>query len=123
MLPVLLAQGADSLSQSAEDLAQAEEDLANASIAISAGSTAFLGGLLIFWIIAAIIGLVFFIWWIVLLIDLTKRDFPQKQTYMIIMILGFFLGFVWLVDLIYYFGIVKKGVGTKTGAAPAKPAV
>ncbi|HLB32509.1 MAG TPA: hypothetical protein VJL27_03065 [Patescibacteria group bacterium] len=122
MLPVLLAQGADSLSQSAEDLAQAEEDLANASIAISAGSTAFLGGLLIFWIIAVIIGLVFFIWWIVLLIDLTKRDFPQKQTYMIIMILGFFLGFVWLVDLIYYFGIVKKGVGTKATAAPAKPA-
>jgi len=123
MLPVLLAQGVDSLSQSADDLAQAQADLANASTAAAVGSTAIFGGLLIFWIIAVIIGLVFFIWWIVLLIDLTKRDFPQKQTYMIIMILGFFLGFVWLVDLIYYFGIVKKGMGTKTGAAPAKPAV
>ena len=121
-MPVLLAQGTDSLSQSAEDLAQAEQDLANASIAVSAGSTALLGGLLVFWIIAIIIGLVFFIWWIVLLIDLTKRDFPQKQTYMIIMILGLFLGFVWLVDLIYYFGIVRKGVGSKAAAAPPKPA-
>ncbi len=122
MLPVLLAQTTDSLSQSADDLAQAEQDLANASIAVSAGSSALLGGLLIFWIIAAVIGLVFFIWWIVLLIDLTKRDFPQKQTYMIIMILGFFLGFVWLVDLIYYFGIVKKGMGSKASAAPVEPA-
>jgi len=29
------------------------------------------------------------------------------------MVAGLILGLVWLVDLIYYFGIVKKGIGTR----------
>jgi len=39
--------------------------------AAAAGAT-ILGGMLIFWIIAGLIGLLFFIWWIILVIDLSK---------------------------------------------------
>ena len=79
----------------------------------TAAGAAILGGFVIFWIIFGLVTLVFFIWWIVLLVDLTKRDFPQKTTYLVLMILGFFFGFVWLMDLIYYFAIVKNNVGAK----------
>jgi len=53
------------------------------------------------------------IWWIVLLVDLVNRDFEQKTAYIIVMIVGLLLGFVWLVDLIYYFSVVKKDLGSK----------
>ncbi|HLC38793.1 MAG TPA: hypothetical protein VJJ80_01555 [Patescibacteria group bacterium] len=86
--------------------------------AAAAGAT-ILGGMLIFWIIAGLIGLLFFIWWIILVIDLSKRDFPEKTTWLIVMILGLLLGFLWLADLLYYFMVVKKY--GKVGSAPAAP--
>jgi hypothetical protein len=49
-----------------------------------------------------------------LLVDLSKRDFPEKSTYLALMIVSFFLGFMWLMDLIYYFAVVRKNVGTKS---------
>ncbi len=87
----------------------------------TAAGAAILGGFVIFWIIFGLVTLVFFIWWIVLLIDLSKRDFPEKSTWMIVLILGFLLGFVWLADLLYYFMVVKKQ-GKAGGSAPAAPA-
>jgi len=113
MLPVLLAQ-VESATESAIDNLDFSGVTDQAASAAAAGAgTAILGGLMVLWIILGIIGLFFFIWWIVLLVDLTKRDFPQKTTYLVLMILGFFFGFVWLMDLIYYFAIVKNNVGAK----------
>ena len=101
MLLSLVAQAADTTDEAA----------AAASAAVGVGV---LGGLLVLWIILGLLGLFFFIWWIILLMDLSKRDFPQKSTYMILMIVSFFLGFIWIMDLVYYFGIVRKGVVTKS---------
>ncbi|MDH4358493.1 MAG: hypothetical protein OEV37_00895 [Candidatus Berkelbacteria bacterium] len=94
--------------------------LEGAAEAAGLGLGVLAGGFIIFWIIAGIIGLAFLIWWIVLMVDLVNRDFPQRGTYLILMILSFFLGFIWLMDLIYYFGVVKKGIGTKKASAPAE---
>jgi len=88
--------------------------------AAGAAGAAILGGFALFWIIFVLISLVFFIWWIVLLIDLSKRDFPEKNTWLIVMIIGFLVGFVWLADLLYYFMVVKKQ-GKTGGSAPATP--
>jgi len=60
------------------------------------------------------LSLAFFIWWIFLMIDLSKRDFPQKSTYLILMIVSLFVPFMMVImDFVYYLGVVKKGVGTK----------
>ncbi len=112
MLPVLLAQTADELSATA-----ALSALANSEQAAAVAGTAAVGlgiGLIIFWIIAVLVGLVFLIWWIVLLVDLTKRDFPQKNTWLILMILGLVFGFVLIIDIIYYFAVVKQNLGSKS---------
>lgn len=125
MLPLLLAQ-ADSAAEgfvSAVPIDSIDLSAVNdAAGAAGVGLGLLAGGFVIFWIILAIVGLAFFIWWIVLLVDLLNRQFEQRTTYLIIMILGLVFGFVWLADLIYYFAVVKKGVGSKGGAKPAAPA-
>jgi len=98
-------------------LAQTADDAATAAAGTGIAA-AFFG----FWAIFGVISLVFFIWWIVLIIDLTKREFPEKNTWLILMIVGLLFGFVWLIDIIYYFVIVKKGKGSAGGSsAPAQP--
>jgi hypothetical protein len=92
---------------------------AAAATTAAAGFGALAIGWVIFWIIFGVISLIFFIWWIVLIIDLTKREFPEKNTWLIIMIVGLVVGLVWLVDLLYYFMVVKKyGKGGGTPVAP-----
>ena len=119
MLPILLAQ-AEELT--VEALPSVSVDLGNAVAATAAGG-AVLGGLALLWGALGLVGLVFFIWWIVLLVDLLNRDFPQRSTYLILMIIAFFVaGMMPIMDLVYYFAIVKKGVGTKKGKTPAAPA-
>lgn len=115
MLPVLLAQTDSALEAvpTVDWSAIPDSVDAAAAVALGTGAAAIGVGMIIFVAIASLVGLVFLIWWIVLLIDLTKREFPQKSTYMILMILGFVFGFYWLIDLIYYFAIVKNNVGTK----------
>lgn len=108
MLLSLVAHAADAAETFPDASTTANDAAATASAAVGVG---ILGGLMVLWIILGLIGLLFFIWWIILLMDLSKRDFPQKSTYMILMIVSFFLGFIWIMDLVYYFGIVRKGVG------------
>jgi glucan phosphoethanolaminetransferase (alkaline phosphatase superfamily) len=110
MLPVLLAQ-ADGLTETVDFSA-----LAQSEAAAAAASTAAVGlgiGMIIFIIIGSIIGLIFLIWWIVLLIDLSKREFEQKSLWMVLMILSFFLGFIVIMDIVYYFAVKKPNLGAK----------
>ena len=102
----LLAQIGDFPTDTTTDAADAAAGVAAAGI---------LGGLALFWIIYAALSLFFFIWWIVLVIDLAKRDWPQKTTYLILMIVSLFIPFMMVImDFVYYFGVIKKNVGTKT---------
>jgi len=109
MVQSLLAQATEipsGLSSSGLSEAQAN--------AVAVAGTAIGVGTIIFIIIASLVGLFFLIWWVILLVDLSKRDFPEKSTYLILMIASFFLGFMWLMDLIYYFAVVRKNVGKKS---------
>ncbi len=95
--------------------------------AAGAAGAAFLGGFVILWIIIGLLFLAFFIWWIFLLIDCINRDFPEKSTWLIILIVGLIFSFVWLVDLLYYFMVVKKygkigGGGKSTPPVSTPPA-
>lgn len=105
-------------------LAQADYSGADAAAAGAAGLAIF-GGFLIFWIIFGLIYLIFFIWWIVLIIDCSKRDFPEKTTWLIVLIVSLLVGFVWLADLLYYFMVVKKygkiNSSSSTPPAPSTP--
>lgn len=87
----------------------------------AAAGLAVLGGMLIFWIIAMVIGLAFFIFWIVMLVDCVKREFEQRSTWLAVLIVSMFLGLSWLAAIIYYFMVKRKNLGTKPGAAPAAP--
>jgi len=78
MVNVILAQ-ANSATDMSNAIGQSltPEDVQAAAAAVG-GAGLFVGGMIIFWVIAGIIGLVFFIWWIILLVDLLNRDFEQK---------------------------------------------
>ncbi|TSC52112.1 MAG: Uncharacterized protein CEO40_278 [Parcubacteria group bacterium LiPW_72] len=69
-------------------------------------------GLIIFWIVGMIIGLLLFILWILMLIDCIKRDFSQKTLWIILLIV---LGYIGAVA--YYFAVKRKNI---TGG-PATP--
>lgn len=75
-------------------------------------------GLLIMWGIVMLLGLAFFIFWIMMLMDAFKRQWPERQTWLIILIVSFFLSLSWLAAILYYFLVKRKNVGTIGGAAP-----
>ena len=111
MINMLLAQVPPIPALPSIETPRVEES--NALATILAGYGIVFGGFFLLWAVLALVGLIFLIWWVVLLIDLINRDFEQKTTYIVVMIVGLVLGFVWVVDIIYYFAIVKKGIGTK----------
>ncbi len=122
------------LAASVAPLVAHADDLTNTSVdtTTSAASTAaaggILGALLIFWIVALVIGLGFLIFWIVMLIDAFKRtnwqDDGQKNLWLVMLIVSIFVGLAWLAALLYYF-MVKRALdkgAAPVAAAPAAPA-
>ncbi len=95
------------------------DDYSTGSDAVAAG----LGiGMIIFAIIAGLIGLAFLILWIVMLVDCVKREFEQRNTWLIILIASFFLNLTWLSAILYYFMVKRKNLGSKAAPAPAPKA-
>lgn len=119
MLTTLLSQATE-----AEDIEMiigtATTDLTGLDVGAAAAATAagglFVGGMLVLIIIASIIGIIFLVWWIIQIIDLSSRDFPQKSTWLILMIASLFLGLNWIMSIVYHFSITKKGIGKKATA-------
>jgi len=116
MLPTLLSQvnAVDMVVETAT--VGFEEFDSGATAAATAAGGLFVGGMLIFVIIASVIGVVFLVWWIMQIIDLANRDFPQKSTWLILMILSLVFGLNWIMSIVYHFSIVKKGIGKKAAA-------
>ena len=83
-----------------------------------AAGLAVLGGMLVVWIIAMVVLLAFFIFWIVMLVDCVKREFEQRGTWLAVLIVSFFLGFYGLAAVLYYFMVKRKNPGTKGGPKP-----
>lgn len=98
-------------------------DYSTSSSDVSDAAAAGIGiGLILVWIVAMVVGLAFFILWVVMLVDCVKRDFEQRGTWLAVLIVGFFLGLSWLAAIIYYFVVKRKNLGTKGGGKPAAPA-
>ncbi len=96
----------------------------------SAAAAAFGGVFLIFFLLAIIVGIGFFIFWIFMLVDAFKRtnwkDDNQKNLWIIILIVGFVVGFSGIAAIVYYFAVKRaldKGTTSPTPAAeqPSQP--
>ena len=77
-------------------------------------------------IISCLVGLFFLVFWIMMLVDCVKRDFPNRGVWLAVLIITFFVGWSWLACILYYFMVKKKNVGTMKGgsstpAAPSAP--
>ncbi|MFA6028169.1 MAG: hypothetical protein WC752_04555 [Patescibacteria group bacterium] len=89
----------------------------------SAAGAAALGiGMIVIWGLAMLVGLAFFIFWIVMLIDCIKRQFEARSTWLAIMIVSIFVGLSWLAAILYFFMVKRKNLGSVPGAKPAAPA-
>lgn len=98
------------------------------STADSAAAGGILAGLAVFYIIFLIIALVLFVFWIIMLIDAFKRtnwkQESDKNTWLIVLIVGFVLGLGGLAAIIYYFAVKRaldKGGKTPPPAQPQAP--
>jgi len=118
---VALVAGAAAALSAAPAFAQYEEDAAGAAFGM---------GILACYGIVILIALAFFVWWIIMVIDVFKRqeyEFPgstgsSKTLWIVVLLVGWALGFHWLVTPIYYFMVYKKGPKPGTGMAPVAPA-
>lgn len=116
MITMLLSQ-VDSADTALESTITGLSNTEAEAAAATAAGGLLVGGMLIFAVIGGIIALALLIWWITQIIDLAGRDFPEKGTWMLLMILSLILGLNLIMSIVYHFSVVKKGLGKK--AAPA----
>lgn len=115
---IALAAGIAAALSAAPAFAQYEEDAAGAAVGM---------GILACYGIVILLALAFFVWWIIMVIDVFKRqeyEFPgstgsSKTLWIVVLLVGWALGFHWLVAPLYYFMIYKKGPKPGTGVMPA----
>lgn len=108
-------------------LAQATEDFDSTvdfnTTGDAAAATGIIAGLGIFFLVFIVIGLALWVFNIWMAIDCATRketDFPSnnKNMWLILLIVGLFIGFGWIVALVYYFSVKKKAGSTGGTSAP-----
>lgn len=114
MLPVLLAETVDYTIPS------------DAAVDAAAGGVlAAMGGMLVFFVL---IGLAFFVFWLLMLINAIKLDEAtfntigsgERTLWLIVLGVSFFIGFAWLAALVYYFVIYRKAKALGKTATPTE---
>lgn len=127
---MLKAAGAGSILALLPAVAHAAEDFTTTtdtanSAAAGTAAAGIVGVVLVFWLIALAVGIAFFIFWIIMLIDAFKRtnwqDDNQKNLWLVILIVSIFVGLSWLAAVLYYF-IIKRALDSKATVAPAQAA-
>ncbi len=109
-------------------LAQATDNLPDVSNSVNnTNATGIIAGLGIFLLVIVIIGLVLWLFNLWMAIDCAVRkdtDFPgnNKTLWLVLLFVGLFVGFGWIVALVYYFSVKKKAGQGGGGAAPSQPA-
>lgn len=114
----LTAWTAAALSATPALAQSSSEDAAGAALGI---------GILACYGVLFLVLMAFFVWWIILVIDLFKREeyeFPgstgsSKTMWIVIMLVGWAVGFLWVVTPVYYFMVYKKGPKPGTGIKPS----
>lgn len=89
-----------------------------APIAVSAGLGIFI---LLFILLLFAIAVVSFIWWVLMLIHASQNDIPDKNMWIIILVVSLFVGMPLIGALVYYF-VVKRNFTEKVVATKAKSA-
>ncbi len=92
----------------------------------SGASTALGVGFMIMFGVLALVGLAFFIFEIVMIVDCIKRDFENRTVWLVVLIAGVFFGFGWIASIIYFFAVKRKNLGkahaaSMTAVPPAQP--
>lgn len=88
------------------DQAFASDSGAGAAIVLGVTGVA-----LVIWITVVVIALAIFIFWLIMLLDCIKRQFPgnEKTTWILVLAITFIFGFGWIGALIYLFAGRQKG--------------
>lgn len=68
--------------------------------------------------VGLVIGLV--VLWVLMLLDAIKREWPEKSTWLAILIISLFAGLHWLAAILYYVLVKQKNVGKMPAPAPKK---
>lgn len=109
-------------------MAQTDYTYSTTTSADSAAAGGLFAGLFVFYIIFLIVALVLFVFWIFMLIDAFKRtnwkQESDKNTWLIVLIVGFVLGLSGLAAIVYYFMVKRpldKGGKTPPPAQPQAP--
>src|SRR5688572_21257893 len=76
-----------------------------------------LAGLGVFFVVFLIIGLISFVFWLLMLIHAIKNDIPDKNMWIIILVVSFVVGLGLIGALVYYFVVKRKVGGGKKPAA------
>lgn len=110
------------LAQATEDFSETTVDLSTAD---TAAATGIIAGMGVFFLVFMVIALAFWAFNVWMAIDCATRketDFPSnnKNMWLILLILGLFIGFGWIVALVYYFSVKKKAGSTGGTSAPTQ---
>jgi hypothetical protein len=116
-----LMTGTSSLFAASPAFAQYSDDAAGAALGF---------GLLACYGIVLLVLLAIFVWWIFMVIDAFKRqeyEFPNstgnsKTIWLVVLLVGWAVGFLWAVTPVYYFMVYKKAPKPGTVAPPAATA-
>ena len=66
------------------------------------------GAFAVLFLIFAIVGLIFFIWWIFMLIHVIKNeDIKDRTVWLIVLLASLPLGFIWLSAPVYHFAVKR----------------
>ena len=69
-------------------------------------------------VVASVIG--FLVFWVLMLLDCLKREWPEKGAWTAILILSLFMGLHWLSAILYFVLVQQKNLGTMPPAPPQK---
>ena len=110
------------VARAAEDITSTDYTVSTTTAAAdSAAAGAIVGGVLIFWLIFAVVALALFIFWVVMLVDCLKRtnwkQESDKNLWLVVLIVGFLLGLSGIAAIVYYFAVKRALDGGKKAPA------
>ena len=77
-----------------------------------------LAGLGIFFVVFLVIGLLSLVFWIMMLVHAIKNDIPDKNMWIIILVVSLVVGLGLVGALVYYFAVKRKSGSPKSSQPP-----
>lgn len=84
----------------------------------NAETTGILAGLGIFFLVFLVIGLLSLVFWILMLVHAIKNEIPDKNMWLIILLVSFVVGLGLIGALVYYFAVKRKFTAAQRPAEP-----